>query len=207
MSHRKFEHPRHGSLGFLPRKRASRHRGKGESDPLLSWMYEFLHFLFCSYVLNLWFFFAVKAFPKDDASKPCSLTAFLGYKAGMTHIVREVEKPGSSNFSFRCFLTFFSCFSSLVLLLYDGFMILHACWTSLLLPGLNFFNAKCWVILFRSYINLWFSNIELMKISYCIDCLNFLTVKYFHEMYFWWRKQHPWVFMYWLTYFVCLMCF
>ncbi|KAK4406857.1 60S ribosomal protein L3-2 [Sesamum angolense] len=65
MSHRKFEHPRHGSLGFLPRKRASRHRGK------------------------------VKAFPKDDPTKPCRLTAFLGYKAGMTHIVREVEKPGS----------------------------------------------------------------------------------------------------------------
>ncbi|GAB4848295.1 60S ribosomal protein L3 [Ancistrocladus abbreviatus] len=65
MSHRKFEHPRHGSLGFLPRKRASRHRGK------------------------------VKAFPKDDPSKPPKLTAFLGYKAGMTHIVREVEKPGS----------------------------------------------------------------------------------------------------------------
>ncbi|RLM69480.1 60S ribosomal protein L3-like [Panicum miliaceum] len=65
MSHRKFEHPRHGSLGFLPRKRASRHRGK------------------------------VKSFPRDDAKKPCHLTAFLGYKAGMTHIVREVEKPGS----------------------------------------------------------------------------------------------------------------
>nr|KJB74187.1 hypothetical protein B456_011G278000 [Gossypium raimondii] len=65
MSHRKFEHPRHGSLGFLPRKIASRHRGK------------------------------VKAFPKDDPIKPCRLTAFLGYKAGMTHIVREVEKPGS----------------------------------------------------------------------------------------------------------------
>uniref|UniRef100_A0A2N9IMX0 60S ribosomal protein L3 n=1 Tax=Fagus sylvatica TaxID=28930 RepID=A0A2N9IMX0_FAGSY len=65
MSHRKFEHPRHGSLGFLPRKRAARHRGK------------------------------VKAFPKDDQTKPCRLTAFLGYKAGMTHIVREVEKPGS----------------------------------------------------------------------------------------------------------------
>lgn len=30
MSHRKFEHPRHGSLGFLPRKRAARHRGKGK---------------------------------------------------------------------------------------------------------------------------------------------------------------------------------
>ncbi|KAI3855213.1 hypothetical protein MKX03_026071 [Papaver bracteatum] len=29
MSHRKFEHPRHGSLGFLPRKRAAHHRGKG----------------------------------------------------------------------------------------------------------------------------------------------------------------------------------
>ncbi|KNA14146.1 hypothetical protein SOVF_110270 [Spinacia oleracea] len=65
MSHRKFEHPRHGSLGFLPRKRAARHRGK------------------------------VKAFPKDDTSKAPHLTAFLGNKAGMTHIVREVEKPGS----------------------------------------------------------------------------------------------------------------
>ncbi|KAJ8429510.1 hypothetical protein Cgig2_016242 [Carnegiea gigantea] len=65
MSHRKFEHPRHGSLGFLPRKRAAHHRGK------------------------------VKAFPKDDWSKPCRLTAFLGYKAGMTHVLREVEKPGS----------------------------------------------------------------------------------------------------------------
>lgn len=42
---------------------------------------------------------AVKAFPKDDPSKPCKLTAFLGYKAGMTHIVREVEKPGSSKHS------------------------------------------------------------------------------------------------------------
>ncbi|RXH73496.1 hypothetical protein DVH24_016318 [Malus domestica] len=65
MSHRKFEHPRHGSLGFLPRKRAARHRGK------------------------------VKAFPKDDPTKTPRLTAFLGYKAGMTHIVRDVEKPGS----------------------------------------------------------------------------------------------------------------
>lgn len=40
--------------------------------------------------------YVVKAFPKDDPSKPCKLTAFLGYKAGMTHIVRDVEKPGSS---------------------------------------------------------------------------------------------------------------
>ncbi|CAG5897258.1 unnamed protein product [Menidia menidia] len=64
-SHRKFSAPRHGSLGFLPRKRSRRHRGK------------------------------VKSFPKDDPSKPVHLTAFLGYKAGMTHIVREVDRPGS----------------------------------------------------------------------------------------------------------------
>jgi len=65
MSHRKFEEPRHGSIGFLPRKRTRRHRGK------------------------------VKHWPKDDATKPCHFTAFLGYKAGMTHIVRDVDKPGS----------------------------------------------------------------------------------------------------------------
>jgi len=65
MSHRKFERPRHGSLGFLPRKRCQRHRGK------------------------------VKTFPKDDQSEDVHLTAFLGYKAGMTHILREVNKPGS----------------------------------------------------------------------------------------------------------------
>lgn len=65
MSHRKFEHPRHGSLGFLPKKRSVRHRGK------------------------------VKAFPKDDPSKPVHLTAFIGYKAGMTHIVRDVDRLGS----------------------------------------------------------------------------------------------------------------
>merc|ERR1712055_1225958 len=65
MSHRKFSAPRHGSMGFLPKKRAKRHRGK------------------------------CKAFPKDDPSKPVHLTAFIGYKAGMTHIVREVDRPGS----------------------------------------------------------------------------------------------------------------
>jgi len=65
MSHRKYECPRHGSLGFLPRKRAARHRGK------------------------------VKTFPKDDSKKSVHLTAFLGYKAGMTHVVRDIERPGS----------------------------------------------------------------------------------------------------------------
>lgn len=71
-SHRKFSAPRHGSLGFLPRKRCRRHRGKA------------------------------KSFPKDDPSKPVHLTAFLGYKAGMTHIVREVDRPGSSEFIYVC---------------------------------------------------------------------------------------------------------
>ncbi|PWZ40969.1 hypothetical protein Zm00014a_016113 [Zea mays] len=59
MSHRKFEHPRHGSLGFLPRKRSS----PATAERVL------------------------KSFPRDDPKKPCHLTAFLGYKAGMTHIV------------------------------------------------------------------------------------------------------------------------
>jgi len=65
MSHRKFEAPRHGSLGFNPRKRTKHHFGR------------------------------VRSFPKDDASKPCHLTAFRGYKAGMTHIVRGVDRPGA----------------------------------------------------------------------------------------------------------------
>jgi len=65
MSHRKFKAPRHGSLGFCPRKRTRHHRGK------------------------------VKTFPKDDRAKSPHLTAFVGYKAGMTHIVRELDKVGS----------------------------------------------------------------------------------------------------------------
>jgi len=65
MSHRKFERPRHGSLGFLPRKRTRHHFGK------------------------------IKSFPKDDASKAPHITAFMSYKAGMTHIVREMDRPGA----------------------------------------------------------------------------------------------------------------
>lgn len=65
MSHRKFECPRHGSLGFLPKKRTKHINGK------------------------------IKAFPKDDPKVDPHLTAFMGYKAGMTHIVRNVTKPGS----------------------------------------------------------------------------------------------------------------
>merc|ERR1712029_1314926 len=65
MSHRKFEAPRHGSLAYLPRKRAARHRGK------------------------------VKSFPKDDPKKPVHLTASMEYKCGMTTIVRDLERPGA----------------------------------------------------------------------------------------------------------------
>lgn len=66
MSHRKFEAPRHGSLQYLPKKRTKHHRGR------------------------------IRSFPKDtDPKAPCHLTAFIGYKAGMTHVVREIERPGS----------------------------------------------------------------------------------------------------------------
>jgi large subunit ribosomal protein L3e len=65
MSHRKYEAPRHGSLGFLPRKRARSIKGR------------------------------IKCYPKDDRKQPCHLTAFMGFKAGMTHIVRDLDKLGS----------------------------------------------------------------------------------------------------------------
>jgi len=65
MSHRKYEAPRRGSLGFLPRKRTKKHRGK------------------------------IRKFPRDDPTKKPHFTAFLGYKAGMTHVMREPERPGS----------------------------------------------------------------------------------------------------------------
>jgi len=62
MSHRKFEHPRCGSLAYLPKRRTRHHRGR------------------------------VRHFPKDDKSKPVHLTAFMGYKAGMTHVVKYFER-------------------------------------------------------------------------------------------------------------------
>merc|ERR1712086_378772 len=37
----------------------------------------------------------IKSFPKDDPSKKPHVTAFMGYKAGMTHVVRDVDRPGS----------------------------------------------------------------------------------------------------------------
>jgi hypothetical protein len=38
----------------------------------------------------------VHKFPKDDPSKACHLTAFMGFKAGMTHIIRDTERAGGS---------------------------------------------------------------------------------------------------------------
>jgi len=67
MSHRKFRAPRHGSMAFTPKKRIAQHRPK------------------------------VKAFPKDDPTKPVHLTCFPGYKAGMSHITRISNKKGSKS--------------------------------------------------------------------------------------------------------------
>lgn len=52
-------------MGFLPKKRTRHHAGK------------------------------IKSFPKDVKTEKPHLTAFMGYKAGMTHITREVNKPGA----------------------------------------------------------------------------------------------------------------
>jgi large subunit ribosomal protein L3e len=52
-------------LGYLPRKRTKKHRG------------------------------CIRSFPKDDPTKPIHFTAFMGYKAGMTHVVRELDRIGS----------------------------------------------------------------------------------------------------------------
>jgi large subunit ribosomal protein L3e len=63
MSHRKFAQPRKGHLGFVPRRRTRHHRGR------------------------------IRSFPKDNKSNPCHFTAFGGFKAGMTHILRDVNRP------------------------------------------------------------------------------------------------------------------
>lgn len=60
----------------------------------------------------------MKSFPKDDATKKPHLTAFLGYKAGMTHIVRDVEKPGSSKFSVLHIVLSIEFFIHVYLLIY-----------------------------------------------------------------------------------------
>jgi len=52
-------------LGFLPKKRTKRHFGR------------------------------IRSFPRDDATSEPHLTAFRGYKAGMTHVVRGVDRPGA----------------------------------------------------------------------------------------------------------------
>ena len=39
--------------------------------------------------------FCAYSFPKDDSKKPVHLTAMMGYKAGMTTIVRDLDRPGA----------------------------------------------------------------------------------------------------------------
>lgn len=53
-------------MGFLPRKRTKHHRGR------------------------------IRSFPKDDPSKKPHFTAFTGYKAGMTHVIREIKRNKDS---------------------------------------------------------------------------------------------------------------
>ncbi|EHY66845.1 large subunit ribosomal protein L3e [Nematocida ausubeli] len=65
MSHRKYEAPRHGSLAFLPRKRAERIRPR------------------------------IPSYPQDDATQKVHLTTYFAYKAGMTHVLRVGEREGS----------------------------------------------------------------------------------------------------------------
>ncbi|KAI5184743.1 large subunit ribosomal protein L3e [Nematocida homosporus] len=65
MSHRKYEAPRHGSLAFLPRKRARTIRPK------------------------------IPSYPADDETMPVHLTTYFAYKAGMTHVLRLGEREGS----------------------------------------------------------------------------------------------------------------
>jgi hypothetical protein len=40
-------------------------------------------------------FWCHDSFPKDDAKKSVHLTAMMGYKAGMTTIVRDLDRPGA----------------------------------------------------------------------------------------------------------------
>merc|ERR1711981_882852 len=67
VSHRKFEHPRYGHLGYLPKRRTKYTKGK------------------------------IRSYPRDDKSKPVHLTAFMGYKAGMTHVVKYQERRDGKN--------------------------------------------------------------------------------------------------------------
>ena len=54
--------PRKGNLGFLPRNRTKHQRGR------------------------------IRSFPRDDRTKAPHFTAFGGFKAGMTHILRDVDR-------------------------------------------------------------------------------------------------------------------
>ncbi|KAH0576566.1 Ribosomal protein L3 [Spironucleus salmonicida] len=65
MAHRNYSKCRKGNLGFLPKKRCGKSRG------------------------------SIRSFPTDDSKVAPHLTAFAGYKAGSTHVLRLIEHRGS----------------------------------------------------------------------------------------------------------------
>ena len=65
MAHRNYSKCRKGNLGFLPKKRCAKSRG------------------------------TIRTFPTDNVTEKCHLTAFAGYKAGCTHVMRLIEHRGS----------------------------------------------------------------------------------------------------------------
>jgi large subunit ribosomal protein L3e len=99
MSHRKFEAPRHGSLQYLPKKRTKHHRGRIRSVFVPPWLRKVPSILIAFLLTTAYhippFTHTYRSFPKDDGVSAPHLTAFIGYKAGMSHVVREIERPGS----------------------------------------------------------------------------------------------------------------
>jgi large subunit ribosomal protein L3e len=61
---------------------------------------------FINCIIFSWYFVSYK----DDPKKPVHLTAIMGYKAGMTHVVRDLDRPGSSMFLHP----YLFCFSDLL---------------------------------------------------------------------------------------------
>ncbi|KAG0441943.1 60S ribosomal protein L3 [Dictyocoela muelleri] len=62
MSCRNYRVPRHGSLQYCPKKRSKQVR------------------------------IPISSYPDDDPSKPVYMAGFLGYKAGMTHVIRTSDR-------------------------------------------------------------------------------------------------------------------
>lgn len=84
--------PWHSCLGSAPpviversSRKSAAHEGGGRTGFFLGRADELTHIFLSS----------TRRFPKDDPKKPVHLTAALGYKAGMTTIVRDLDRPGA----------------------------------------------------------------------------------------------------------------